>query len=342
MKKVLIRNYVLFRSFILLFLSYFKKIKLDNNKKIIITLLPSHNNLGDHALALAARKYAETYYSDYRIYEYDMFDIYRYYKSIVNSYNSNDLILVVGGGNMGSLYLHEEFTRRFIYLFFRKYNKLQMPVSVNFKCKSQLFISKIVYWFSRHNLVVCCRDSFSFKYVKDKFSFLDVQFIPDTVLFMRQHQTSVIPSGVGICLRQDSESNLSLKERNDIRTKIEHYNNLVREFTTTPLGKSFNVNNRESELNTLFNNITSMEFVVTDRLHGVIFSLINNTPFFAIKTNDHKLEMFVKDWCCDTESYSFEDFNNLCLSEDLLVKSTQNFRPYFDQLNFYVNKKYFA
>lgn len=46
-------------------------------RKIILTLPPSHDNLGDHAIAYASKAFLEQEYPDFDIVEVDMKDIYK-------------------------------------------------------------------------------------------------------------------------------------------------------------------------------------------------------------------------------------------------------------------------
>jgi exopolysaccharide biosynthesis predicted pyruvyltransferase EpsI len=47
--------------------------------------------------------------------------------------------------------------------------------------------------------------------------------------------------------------------------------------------------NREKVLNRLFEEYSKYRLIITDRFHGVIFSLITNTPAIVLPTNDHKV-----------------------------------------------------
>ncbi len=72
-----------------------------HQKKIILTLLPSHDNLGDHAIAYASKAFLEQEYPDFDIVEVDMKDIYKSAKSLIRSRHPEDMVFIIGGGNMG-------------------------------------------------------------------------------------------------------------------------------------------------------------------------------------------------------------------------------------------------
>ncbi|OLG09129.1 Exopolysaccharide biosynthesis protein [Bacillus paralicheniformis] len=52
-------------------------------KKIILTLIPSHDNLGDHAIALASRTFIENEFPDFELIEIGINDIYKHAKAIL-------------------------------------------------------------------------------------------------------------------------------------------------------------------------------------------------------------------------------------------------------------------
>ena len=103
-----------------------------HQKKIILTLLPSHDNLGDHAIAYASKAFLEQEYPDFDIVEVDMKDIYKSAKNLIRSRHPEDMVFIIGGGNMGDLYRYEEWTRRFIIKTFHDYRVVQLPATAHF------------------------------------------------------------------------------------------------------------------------------------------------------------------------------------------------------------------
>lgn len=57
--------------------------------------------------------------------------------------------------------------------------------------------------------------------------------------------------------------------------------------------------NRRSELNKLWDLISSHELAITDRLHGLIFGLITCTPTLFLETNNRKLTSTYQTWLAD-------------------------------------------
>ncbi|WP_174734479.1 polysaccharide pyruvyl transferase family protein [Mesobacillus harenae] len=287
------------------YLTKFEKFR--TQKKILLTLIPTHDNLGDHAIAYAGKKFLKENFSDYEILEVNIRDIYLYAKAIRDVMNPNDLVFIIGGGNMGDLYRNEEWTRRFIIKTFHDFKIINLPATVHFTNtkygKSELRISKKVYN-SHPNLTILARDESSWKFMKKHFNNCKIIKHPDIVLYLNEKDKSAKErSGILLCLRKDKESYLKENGRELIeKTLIENYGELEK-FSTT-IGYRVNEKTRENELTALWNKLRGAEVVVTDRLHGMIFCAITETPCVVLRSFDHKV----------MEGYSWlEDLNYMKL-----------------------------
>ena len=64
----------------------------------------------------------------------------------------------------------------------------------------------------------------------------------------------------------------------------------VVEFYDTHIKKTkLSVNERKVELNKIWKQFESSEWIITDRLHGMIFAFITRTPAIVIPNNNHKI-----------------------------------------------------
>lgn len=135
--------------------------KYKSKKKIILTLLPCHGNLGDHAIAYASHKFLKDNFPKHEIIELDIFEIYKHTKSIKSVLSEGDFIVTIGGGNMNNLYKQEEWTRRFIINTFTNVPIISLPQTIAFtnddKGQRELNKSKKIY--SRNkNLTIMARE----------------------------------------------------------------------------------------------------------------------------------------------------------------------------------------
>lgn len=268
-----------------------------NKKKILLFLTPEYANLGDHAITLAIIELLKEKYKDNLILEFT-FGRYKRNKKVINELiNQNDIIILSGGGNFGNLYMEAENMRRSIIEKF-KYNKIiSMPQSITYtndeKGRKELEKSKKI--FEKHlDLNIIARDKKSYEYGKQYFTSNNIFLAPDSVLYWEDKiKINKIREGIILTLRSDKEKVLS----NDKRQIILNYlaeKQISYTFNDTLLIYHMNRETREYEVKNMLRKISSAKLNITDRFHGVIFSVITNTPVIVFKSLDHKIEEGVK------------------------------------------------
>lgn len=295
-----------------------------NKKKIVLTLLPTHGNLGDHAIAYASKKYLQENFKQYEIIEMDMFEIYKYGKALKNILTKDDYIFILGGGNMGNLYHQEEWTRRFIINTFKKTKIVSLPQTINFtkdkNGEKEFNKTKSIYNRNK-NLTVIAREEKSFDIMKSAFNNANVFINPDIVLYLEDMKLdeNLNRDNIMICLRKDKEGYISLEKRIEIIDSIKNkYKNVI--VGDTVIDKNVNKDTREYELNKLWKKFCQSKVVVTDRLHGMIFAIITKTPCIVIRNTDHKI----------TGTYEWiKDLNYIRLIEDF---SCENIHKNIEEL----------
>lgn len=177
----------------------------STSEKIILTLLPSHDNLGDHAIAYASKVFLEQEYPDFDIVEVDMKDIYKSAKSLIRSRHPEDMVFIIGGGNMGDLYRYEEWTRRFIIKTFRDYRVIQLPATAHFsdtkKGRKELKRAQKIY--NAHpGLLLMARDETTYQFMKQHFQEKTILKQPDMVLYLDRSKTPQNAKGfICVCAR---------------------------------------------------------------------------------------------------------------------------------------------
>ncbi|KKB73527.1 MULTISPECIES: polysaccharide pyruvyl transferase family protein [Bacillus] len=274
----------------------------NGKKKIILTLIPSHDNLGDHAIALASRTFIENEFPDFEVIEIGINDIYKHAKALRRVRHPEDMVFIIGGGNMGDLYRNEEWTRRFIIKTFKQYKIVQLPATAHFSKtpygQKELKRAKKIY--NAHpRLLLMARDETTYQFMKRHFAGKTILKQPDMVLYLKKEKQEE-RDGILVCLRDDKESFLKKEERKALLKAVTDEYGGVRTFTTT-IGKRVSSVSREMELNKLWDQLRGAEVVVTDRLHGMIFCAITGTPCVVIRSFDHKvLEGF--NWLKDIPS----------------------------------------
>ena len=317
----------------------FKKYK--NKKKIIYTLVPTHGNMGDQAIASATINYLKENFVNYDIVQIYREETYRYLKAIKKIINKDDVIILHGGGNLGNLYPVEERDRRFIIQHLRKNKIISMTQTMNFSKdsfgKHELNKSRKIYNANK-NLTIIAREKHSYKLMKENFN-SNIILNPDIVFYLnnkidcnRFERTNIMT-----CLRNDKESVVGSNKENLITDLKRNYGQVV-EFDTV-INKTVTKEEREKELNKMFDKFLKAKVVITDRLHGMVFCAITKTPCIVTKSLDHKVTGTYK-WIKDlnyirlVESIEFENIKPIIEElNNIKEKNDINFKEmYFDKL----------
>ncbi|NGU66466.1 polysaccharide pyruvyl transferase family protein [Clostridium perfringens] len=328
----------------ILFLKYGKKFKyfngknkieefenIKNKKKIILTLTPNHGNLGDHAIAYASEYFIKENFSEYEFIELDMDEIYEKGKALKSVLCKGDIIMILGGGNMGDLYKHEEWTRRFIINNFKGIKIISLPQTICFsetkKGKSEFNKTKKIYN-RNNNLKLVAREKVSFDIMKKSFGESRVGFYPDMVLYLNNKNLSTKRDGILMCLRSDKEGVFKSEFKEELNSRLKEIYSKV-ELSDTVIIKNVNRYSRNKELDKIWRKISSAEVVITDRLHGMIFCAITNTPCIVLKTYNHKVVQAYK-W--------LENQENIVLIEDItldnIIKNIEFIKDKDNKLSF--------
>ncbi|MGL5150609.1 MAG: polysaccharide pyruvyl transferase family protein [Clostridium sp.] len=267
--------------------------------KIIFLSTPEHGNLGDHAITIAINKILKDKYPKNRILEFS-FNKYNERKNDIKSIvNSNDMIYLVGGGNFGNLYPWEENQRRDIIKRFPNNKIVIMPQSLSFSDdedgRKELSISKKIA--SEHkNLTIIARDEKSYSFAKKEFNNNNILKAPDSVLYLEDYYLDKMTQerkNVVFTIRRDKEKILSDKKIKEIQNILDK-NKINYEITDTTVNYGVNKKTRDYEVEKILKKISGSKLNITDRFHGVIFSVITNTPVIVFKSLDHKIKEGIK------------------------------------------------
>lgn len=302
--------------------SHFKEYK--NKRKIYYLSTPSHGNMGDQAIAEASVQFFKDKFPEYRVIEVYREEVNKYAKAIKKSLNKEDLIFIIGGGNMGNLYIWEEETRRQIIKVFKKNPIISMTQTITFTDDldgaKELEKTKQIYN-SHPNLKLIAREKKSYHKMIAEFINADILINPDIVLYLfnqfefeKDNRTRIMT-----CLRSDKESVLG-SQKNDLISYLKNtYENYFEYDTVIP--DLVERSERSAKLNLMFNEFKKSKVVITDRLHGMVFCAITKTPCIVTKSLDHKV----------TGTYEWlKDLNYIRLVDTLDVEIIQ---PLIDELS---------
>ena len=205
---------------------------------------------------------------------------------------TGDIVTTVGGGNLGDMYDQIEFIRQLAVEFFPNNKFISFPQTFDFadtpNGQKALRVAKKVY--NNHsNLFFVAREKTSFEMMKKHFTNTTVLLTPDIVLSLDKQQPIKERKGAVICMRQDKEKNLSDEQTKFIQNQIKNRFEMVSYYDTHINQDKLSIKDREQELHKIWDTFRGAELVITDRLHGMIFCYITNTPCLVFQNNNHKV-----------------------------------------------------
>ncbi len=311
-----------------------------DQKKIIVTLAADYGNLGDVAITYAQKKFLSDNFKDYEVITLPISATYSSLKSLKQRMTSNDIVTIVGGGNMGDMYEDIEEQRRFIIRKFKNNKIISFPQTIDFsntkKGRASQKRSQKVYN-SHKDLILFAREEKSLAKMKQLFK-AKVVLAPDIVLSLNETKKNQIRSKkkVVICIRQDEESSLSHQDKKELYG-ILHDRYEVVEHRDTHIGDvKLSDDEAKRALEDIWTSFRSADLVVTDRLHGMIFCAITSTPCIAINNSNGKVAGVYKAWIDRLSSIALLDkpgIDNL-MSLSRNVKSGHTFSTEYLHANF--------
>jgi len=293
-------------------------IRISNNysNRVFIFLAADYGNLGDVAITYAQHKFLTSNFPNFQVIEIPISCTLQGIAAIKNCIKPEDIITIVGGGNMGDLYPMIECFRQLVINNFKENKVICFPQTVDFKTDSkgqkQLKTAKKVYN-SHPNLTLLARESKSYAFFKNHFSKNKIYEVPDIVMSLKNKENNHSRHGCIICLRDDKEKKLNKDEEQRL---IDLINNSFKstKFRDTHIGgELYSMNKRIRELFSIWDEFRSAECVVTDRLHGMIFCFITNTPAIVFLNNNHKIKSSYKWIEGDSNIHLIENFEETSL-----------------------------
>ncbi|MFK4785458.1 polysaccharide pyruvyl transferase family protein [Fusobacterium sp. MFO224] len=292
--------------------------KYRSEKKIIFLLSPEHGNLGDEMIAVATEKILKDKYGEKRIIEIPRKSHMKNKEMIRDIINKNDIIFLPGGGNLGDIWLGEEISRRQVIEEYKNNKIIIMPQTIKFLSEKEKNISQKIYS-EAEDLTIITREKESFKMAKEIFDKNKILLAPDTVFYLEDDYVKNLPEerdGVIMLMRNDQEKIITSIISKKIKSILKSKNLEIKESGTVVDSRGrINLENREEICLDLLKDISKHKLVITDRLHGMIFAVITNTPALVFGSSTHKTEGTLK-WISHLNYISFvDDPSNLELIE---------------------------
>lgn len=251
--------------------------------------VPEHGNMGDQAIVLAMKKFVETNNPNMEVCVFPISSFLDTLPAIQCDCAKDDLILLVGGGNMGVAYFGNEEVRRLMIKMFPRNRIIIFPQTIDYGDDIQQFENAIKIYSKHRDLHIFAREQVSYDIMKKHFKDNSIYLTPD-IVYTLTYEGEFNRHGILACIRNDRESAFSSQQIKSMMDELESKNKVVK--TTTVMPYVPIISSEEIREKLVFRKIEEFakaEIVVTDRLHGLIFAVITYTPCIVLPSFDHKL-----------------------------------------------------
>jgi len=286
--------------------------KFKNSRNIYYLMAPSFGNVGDEAIVEASLFFLTDMFPEYKVIVIDYLDTLQTLMEIKRILKKEDLIVLQGGGNIGTLYYDAERMREFIIEKFPRTTIISMPQSMYFSNttngEKKLRRCKAIYN-SHTDLTLIAREKYTYENMKCEFPKCKILLNPDIVFYLSKYinRQKSLRSGVMTCLRTDKEDILGNERIRIINALAVKYNGLIISDTCVP--RSIPSEIRNNEVASLLNQFMRAGIVITDRLHGMVMAALTNTPCIVMPSIDNKV-IGTYEWIRNIDFIRFVDKND--------------------------------
>lgn len=277
----------------------------------LLMCLPDHANLGDQAIAVAERRMlAAASNKPVIACEGDAAKALTCLRELTNE---RDTVFLQGGGNMGELYPYEEEYRCAIIDAMPCNRIVLFPQTISYgdspAARTLLRHTQRVY--SKHpDLHLFARERRSYEAMRRLYPKNHVYLTPDVVLSLAgfDQEPFAERAGVLLCMRDDAEK----RADNAAMAAIAHFVKTADEplLTTDTVLTDVELPVRPEDAEPLVRaklaEFQRARVVITDRLHGMIFSAITGTPCLALNNSNGKVGL-VHEWIRELPYVRFVD-----------------------------------
>ena len=292
------------------------------SKKFFLLGIPNHGNLGDHAIAIAEEKILNDNFPKYKIINIET-DLVVKYKYLFKKIIKNNLILYTGGGFLGSLWPNEEEMFEFILKNYNNNKIIVLPQTIYFTKDDfgKAILKKAKETYSKSNLIILARENYTYEFVKKHINHVLVYLVPDMVLYLDKITNYKNRNNILFCLRKDKEK--KFQDYSIIENYINNHLGKI-DYTDTVINKNLSIKEREKYVNNKILEFSKYKLVITDRLHGMIFSFLAKTPCLVLENKSYKI-LGVYDWIKDCQYIKLVDIKDIIKNLNIIKNNNTNY-----------------
>lgn len=301
-----------------------RDLTLPSGKRCFIFLAADYGNIGDIAISTAQKQYLESTLTDYEVISIPISQTRFVLSSIKKQVKADDIITIIGGGNMGGTYPDIEELRQLVIKSFPSNRIVCFPQTLDWddSDKSKRALKAIVKTYAEHpDIHIFARESITQNKLHElfsKYNNVNIGLVPDIVMSATAESLgttdSLESSGILRCLRDDKEVALSTEQYAVIDKALVGTGYKIEKTDTHAGGSQLDETQCAKLLADKLTQFRAAKLVITDRLHGMILCLLSGTPCLVLPNSNHKIRQTQLDWLRNHPRLIFlelEEINNI-------------------------------
>ena len=270
----------------------------SSKQRIFLIGTSEHPNIGDAAIDIGELKFINEFFPDHVIVELTDRNFEKYYYKMAYHIRDTDLIFLHGGGNIGDRYMQHQNIRHRVIQDFPRNHIIILPQTIYFEetevGKRELEHTKQIYS-SHKDLTLFTRGMQSLAFAKEHFPTVRAECMLDSALLINV-KFDLKREGILVCLRDlEDESGLYSDQYEEILEIVKKYDKNYMKTNNVYNGEFDRAIYSEIRENIVYDELKKFaahKVIVTDRLHGLIFSVITKTPCVLLRSYNQKIPEF--------------------------------------------------
>ncbi len=275
------------------FLRFKNKYKRSDKKRVWIFLGADYGNLGDVAITLFQEEFLERKFRDSEIVTIPISQTLAAIPQVKRIIDPNDIVTIVGGGNISDLYDDIEFLRQRVIKAFPHNQMISFPQSIHLTEtengeKERQRIAKI--YGAHRRMLILMRDSVSFQRMKQILPDANVKIAPDIVMSADCRSNTRRKKQLLLCLRNDKEAaDKCIGFLKPFIQNMQQQGYVIVQQDTQIDNQLIKEDGGKVHVQRFLKEVSASSLIVTDRLHGMIFAFITGTPAIVLDNSTGKV-----------------------------------------------------
>ncbi len=271
--------------------------KQGTTKRIWLFGIPTSSNLGDQAQTMCTLRWFGTYDPVCAVCCYSTRELsavnWRLLNRLREFVKPDEMIFFQSGYNLTDRYPQQEEMHRAVVRAFPENRFVFLPQTLSFQkpLNTNEFVRTSEHTYAGKRILLLCRDKKSLDLAQRAFPDIPALAFPDIVTtLIGERECTNQRDGILLCLREDLEKAMTDDERETLVKGVRKIGKTKQMDTTLEWPNAYFISKkREKYICKMIGEFAKVRAVITDRYHGLIFSLCAGTPVVLLKTTDHKI-----------------------------------------------------